>query len=307
MSEPRKKIGQAKGASMLSNPAVQLDDEDVWQAMLRRLRRDLRDAAKLLTEHEVRFLVDTYYEVQHYRLASSNQQRALTKSGEPILLVELIGQSLHRIEKQIIQSLDAYSQASSVGRWSRSIVGIGPVLAAGLLAHVDITKASTAGQLYRFAGYDPTVTWGKGEKRPWNARLKTLCYKIGDSFVKFCNHPDGFYGQLYQEQKKLDVIKNERGIFAPQAAEILKTKRFKDETGAKAAYEAGRLPLGHLHMRALRWTIKLFLSHYQEAAFVAHYGELPPFPYPLVHLNGHSHYIPAPNREEIPRWKELRP
>jgi hypothetical protein len=40
-----------------------------------------------------------------------------------------------------------------------SIKGIGPVIAAGLLANIDITKAPTAGHIWRFAGLDPSSKW----------------------------------------------------------------------------------------------------------------------------------------------------
>ena len=53
------------------------------------------------------------------------------------------------------------------------------------------------------AGLDPTVTWGKGERRPWNAELKVLCWKLGDSFVKVSNKEGALYGRIYRERKAL--------------------------------------------------------------------------------------------------------
>ena len=37
--------------------------------------------------------------------------------------------------------------------------GIGPVIAAGLLANIDIKQAPTVGHIWRFAGLDPTNKW----------------------------------------------------------------------------------------------------------------------------------------------------
>src|SRR6185436_14373220 len=104
------------------------------------------------------------------------------------------------LEKQVMRALAAFSSNHPVGKWAESIVGIGPVLSAGLLAHINVRKCgcqvyrdmkpipihdcpglATAGHIWRYAGYDPTVTWEKGQKRPWNARLKVICWKIGES------------------------------------------------------------------------------------------------------------------------------
>jgi hypothetical protein len=42
--------------------------------------------------------------------------------------------------------------------------GIGPVLSAGLLAHIDLRIAVTAGCIWRYAGMDPTSKWLGGER-----------------------------------------------------------------------------------------------------------------------------------------------
>lgn len=169
------------------------------------------------------------------------------------------------------------------------------MIAAGLLAHIDITKAPTVGHIWRFAGLDPTVTWAKGQKRPWNASLKVLAWKIGESFVKVSGHDSDFYGHLYLERKAREQAKNEAGAYAEQAAAMLTKKRFRDETGAKKAYESGKLPPGHIHARAKRWAVKLFLSHWHHVAYESHYGTLPPKPYILTIEGGHAHRIDVPN------------
>ena len=43
------------------------------------------------------------------------------------------------IEKGIYNSLDLLCQVNPVGNWLIQIIGIGPVLAAGLLAYLDVT------------------------------------------------------------------------------------------------------------------------------------------------------------------------
>ena len=64
----------------------------------------------------------------------------------------------------------------------RSIVGIGPVITAGFLAHIDIAKAPTVGHVPGgSADLDPTVKWDKGTKRPWNVVMKRLCWIVEES------------------------------------------------------------------------------------------------------------------------------
>ena len=191
------------------------------------------------------------------------------------------------MEDQIKISLDVFSYNQPLGEWARAQVGIGPVIAAGLLAHINIEKATTAGAIWRFAGLDPTTEWKKGKKRPWNASLKALCWKAGESFVKTCNREDAFYGQLYKARKEIEAKKNEAGDFAEQAAEG--AARVGKTTEAYKAYSVGKLPDGHIHARAKRWAVKRFLADYQTVGFFLQHSKLPPLPYPFVQMEGHTH------------------
>ncbi len=109
-----------------------------------------------------------------------------------------------------------------MGKWAMEQCGIGPVLSAGLLVHLEIEQAPTAGHLWSYAGFDPTREWKKGEKRPFNAKLKTLCFKIGESFVKVKSREQDVYGKIYKERKALEMSRNEQGLFAEQAKEMAK-------------------------------------------------------------------------------------
>src|SRR3954447_11936130 len=172
---------------------------------LMRLNRDIKLATATLERREARYLVDTYYQLQDYRNSTSNQARSMGKDEEPHLTLSFFQAQMATLERQVRSVLDTWTTTDSLGTWAKSITGIGPVIAAGLLAHIDIEKAPTVGHIWRFAGLDPTVTWGKGQKRPWNADLKTLCWKIGDSFVKFSGHEDGYYGRIYRERKEYEI------------------------------------------------------------------------------------------------------
>ena len=148
-----------------------------------RLSRDLVQAATTLTEDEARYLVDAYYLMQDDRKRAHNQVKAM--EAEPHTLIAWLADQSGTLENQIKRTLDGYTDAKPVGVWLKANHGIGPVIAAGLLAHIDIHKAPTVGHIWRYAGLDPTVKWEKKTKRPWNAQLKTLCWKIGQCFMKF--------------------------------------------------------------------------------------------------------------------------
>lgn len=261
-----------------------------------KLVREVRATSGEMDRDQARFLVDLYYRWQEHRLALGNQQRALLAAEKPTDVVSHFFTQAQTLEKQMTSILDNWTKASEIGLWSRSVKGVGPVIAAGMMAHIDITRAPTVGHIWRFAGLDPTVTWGKGEKRPWNADLKVLCWKLGDSFVKVSGIDDAFYGKIYRSRKEQEVIKNEAGDFADQAAKTLETKKIVDKP-TRALYEAGRLPAGRLDLRARRYAVKLWLSHWHEVAYVEQYGELPPKPYVIAHL-AHAHKIEVPDAPE---------
>ncbi|WP_163557536.1 transposase [Halomonas sp. NO4] len=260
---------------------------------LERLKRDLRKASVTLSDEEARFLVDAYYTMQEDRKRADNQVRALGENGEPHLVLQWLADQNRMMENQIKAALDVYSASRPIGEWARGICGIGPVIAAGLMAHIDITRAPTVGHIWRYAGLDPTVRWEKGKVRPWNARLKTLCWKIGESFVKVSGRDDDIYGKVYLERKALEIQRNDDGEFADQAAKKLEDYSIGKTTEAYQWYSNGKLPPAHIHARAKRYAVKLFLSHWHEVAYREHYGEAPPAPYPIAHL-GHAHKIAVP-------------
>lgn len=266
---------------------------DMEFELLKRLSRDLKKASRDLSPQEARYLVDTYYSIQEYRKSAANQVRAMNEAGEPNSLIEWLFDSMATLEKDIKSALDAYTSGHPVGEWAKSIIGIGPVISAGLLAHIDITKAPTVGNIWRYAGLDPTVEWKKGQKRPWNARLKTLCWKIGQSFVKVSNNPKDFYGKLYKERKAYEQAKNEAGDYADQAREKLEKFRIGKDTEAYKWYSQGMLPPAHIQQRAERRTVKLFLAHWHEVAYEHQFGTKPPRSYALDIL-GHGHEIKRP-------------
>ena len=254
--------------------------------------RDIKKAAATLSVDEARYLVRLYYQMQEYRKAAYNQCRSIGE--DPHETLSYFGGRFESDEKDIKAALQKYVEAQPIGQWLMSITGIGPVISAGLIAHIDIDKVCTAGQVQAYAGLDPTKEWKKGQKRPFNADLKRLCFLAGECFIKVSNNENDVYGKLYKIRKEYENEKNARLEYQEQAEHILATKNIGKNTEAYKWYSQGMLPPAHIHSRARRYAVKIFLSHLFSVWYEMVHGEKPPKPYAIAILN-HAHEIPIPN------------
>jgi hypothetical protein len=118
-----------------------------------RLTRDLKSASIKLGNDEARFLVDAYYIMQEDRKRYYAQDRTLEAGEEPNEVIKWFAAQSGTLEKQIARALDAYASNHPVGPWLYSVYGVGPVISAGLFAHIDIEHAPTVGHIYSFGGY----------------------------------------------------------------------------------------------------------------------------------------------------------
>lgn len=311
--------------------------------------KKIRAAAKALTHQEARYLVQRYYQVQEMRKITNNQ---LMHCESPTDLLTSINGNLEKVEQRIKLALGYYTDAQKLSAWAKSILGIGDVISAGLYAHIKFTRwrcanikkkkkkipckeaepctadcrfveLTSAAQIWRHAGLDPTSVWNKGELRPWNADLKKLCYLIGESFIKVSNNDSSLYGQKFKQRKEIEARYNVEGKLAAEAQRQLDKKKYSKETEAYKWYAgclkpevwtqyyeappssrlglvkrlAGEpmsgvqmLPPAHIHARARRWVVKLFLSHYFEEGCRVLLGKEPPTIYSIAILN-HIDYI----------------
>jgi hypothetical protein len=131
-----------------------------------------------------------------------------------------------------------------------------------------------------------------GALRPFNADLKVICWRIGDSFVKVHNKPDAYYGVVYKRRKVWESERNERRVYAETAKQTLEVRNIRDPK-TRATYEDGRLPDGRIELRARRYAVKLLLSHFHEILWRHHYKTEPPLPYPIAYLH-HVDYLEPP-------------
>lgn len=291
-----------------------------------KMSKDLRDASKVLSGEEARFLVKLYYQMQKFRIGVGGQLRSLEGTEEPHAVLDWMSDQFKTMENQVSGSFKVFATNHPVGEWLMSIEGISHILSTALLAQVDIERAPTVGHIWSYAGFSQNMAWNKGELRPYNADFKTLCYKIGESFVKVRNKENDVYGKLFFEYKEKTWQKNLNGELSEAATKELEKKNYSKTTNAykfysglvdldyvKDIFESGAsfpavlpkkailktpdtpmLPPAHVHARARRYAVKLFLSHYHEVHYTIHYGKKPPEPYALAILE-HAHKIEVPN------------
>ena len=95
------------------------------------------------------------------------------------------------------------------------------------------------------------------------------------------------------EYVMLSVLPDSKPFFRELAA-----KNYTKGTITRKALEAGELSDAHLHARARRYAVKMFLSHLHEVMYITILGQKPPMPFAIAHLN-HAHYVKVPNPHHI--------
>lgn len=254
-----------------------------------------------LNREEALALVGMYDSIQRLRIGAGNKvdahERRVDIVSDPAVVTRLKGH-LSVLEHEAARVMGAFAKSHPLGRWAMRNHGVGPVIAAGFLAHIDVTKAPSAGAVWKFAGMiDPALLkWGKGERRPYNARLKTLCFLLGESFKKFSNHPDCHYGHIYKKRKEEETARNDAGEYREKALARLNEAvkgRYGISPLQKETWASGKLQPVGLDRRAMRYAVRFFLSHYHYVACMITYGRAPD-PW-VIRYGGHVHWVPPFN------------
>ena len=219
-----------------------------------------------MTDTKLRILVDVREAMQKERIGFGNRVGALeraadTGNGETEAMMQRWLEHFAAVEKQADADIKAAVKEYGIYEYVSRVKGIGPMLAAQLVALIDIERAATVSALWRYAGY--AVFDGererprKGERLSYNARLKKVCYLVGTSFLKSSSP----YRAVYDS--------------------------------AREYYAANRpdWTAAHQHMAAMRRMIKHFLAHLWQV-----WRELEGLPTRALYVEerlGHEH-IPSP-------------
>ena len=272
------------------NPQEEIEDALSLEIVIKRLNKELRKLAKEMSEREARLICDSFETLQRERIRNSNRVKQMVKSKEPCEVLTHITMLMERLEKEMGAVLGIYGPTHPLINWMMEQKGVGALLAVRLYAFVDWNQ-KTPSQVWSFGGYNPNVIWGKGEKRPWNARLKRLGYLLGESFVKHQGKDNAFYSEYFTRKKrelwnqningkfadharvrKLKVSKKTAaykwysGCVSAEAARMVANKTWDEDgpppwDGMKPGDGIEMLPPAQIHGRARRWVVKLFLGH----------------------------------------------
>ena len=250
--------------------------EPIAQAFMSDLQRDESSGIA-----NAQALVGFYVHVQKLRVAARNRARALEKEGRPSETSHAIADELARVEQAIAAALAAWVRRHPAGQWALRQHGVGPILAAALLALLlNKPVPERASSWWAYAGLAPDRALKKGQVRSWNATLKVFCYRLANSFVRFHADPACYYGQVYAQRRAYEEQRNAAGAYRELAERALATRDIRDPE-TRSWYEKGMLPPGRIDLRARRYAVKLFLAHLHDVCYETEYGRRPPNPYPI--------------------------
>lgn len=184
----------------------------------------------------LRILIDMREHVlQKERVALNNRLDAIERGADiadenTVAILNYFYERFNDLEAAADSNIKELISEMPIVQAMVTVRGIGPMLSARVVSMIDIRLVGHVSALWKWAGY--AVVDGKadgrvkGEKIKYNPRLKKTVYLVGDSFIK-SRSP---YRDIY------DVAKEEY------------------------AKNADLTPM-HIHRRASRKMVKLWLSH----------------------------------------------
>jgi hypothetical protein len=189
------------------------------------------------TNELLRALVDLRdRQIQKARIQFGNRINAIVEGSDPsdgqqLEILRAWADRFSDLEGDLDKEIASMVSEYPIYDYITAVRGVGPMLAAKLIAMIDIERANTVSALWRYAGYAvidgvrerPT----KGEALHYNNRLKTACYNLGTSLLRSASP----YRREYDEARE---------YYAEHRPDWTKA---------------------HQHNAAMRKMIKLFLSH----------------------------------------------
>ncbi len=231
----------------------------------------------------IRGIIEDYYDIQKMRIEMEGQLRSHSQGvseQEEIWFKENVLAKMQELEKVIAKRVKDFAQEDDIyNEWLVDIKGVGPILSVGLISWIgDIERFATISKLWAYAGLHVTpegraVKRKRGQQSNWNSRLKTHCWKIGESFVKQKADKSG-YRTLYDTFRK---EYDDKWVTGDDCG---------SDTCKKNKNECYKM---HRYMAAKRKVVKVFLAHYWMKS-----RELKglPIEHPFIMgREGHSHLI----------------
>lgn len=214
----------------------------------------------------LRIVKDVRQMVQRQRIRVSNQLSALERQADQATdkdkkMMQAWLDVFEDIEGRANRDLRRAVKGAGMPIYDRliEIRGIGDIMAARLLAEIDINRADTVSSLWKYSGYGVNAEGKrdrpvKGQKLPYNKELKIAVRLCVESFIK-SKSP---YANIYYVEK-------EKWMARPDMTKM------------------------HAHNAAIGKTAKVFLAHLWHVWRVV--DGLPVRDVFAVGQMGHSHYI----------------
>jgi hypothetical protein len=156
---------------------------------------------------ELRVLIDTRYAVQKNRIGFENRLTAIEQGRDTAdkKTIERYKRWYHLfsdLEETVDGEIKSVSDTLPIIADMSEVKGVNAVTAAKVASMIDIDRAKTISALWRYAGYgvvnDKAERPTKGEKLHYNKRLKTSCYVVGASLMRW---HEG-YREIYDNSKE---------------------------------------------------------------------------------------------------------
>lgn len=149
-------------------------------------------------QHQLRMLVETFYDLQKMRLSSKNRSRgeddaAFLDDADKAFMGSM-GDGLHDLEKRALRHVTRLLKVHPIHEWLASQKGVGPTMAGVIIASYDITRASTASKMWKYTGLTPGQRRTKGKRLDYNPWLKTkMVGVLANCMVKAWSLDDAGY------------------------------------------------------------------------------------------------------------------
>lgn len=232
--------------------------------------------------------VQSYYDLQKVRIEMGNRRadlvrRELMTEKEAEIHYAIPSLLLGETEKYFMRSFKPYNKEMPIyAQWMQHVKGIGPVLAAGIISVIEsensegvagIKKFDNPAKLWAYCGLhvDPetglAVRRKKGVKSNWSSFMKTLIWKVGESFVK-CGGPyreeyDKYRARIIERETNKGNIVWKKNMTSGKWSAVHHPEAMKKPP----KFEGDGVPewtVGRIHAMAKRYASKLFLAHMWE-------------------------------------------
>lgn len=242
-----------------------------------------KSVIQLPSKEEARFFVDCYYQVQKMRIRLENQMRAILSdkdNNQPETVEEkgkkkkktkvlsqnttFIGyilRSMRIIEDSIKCGLEEFSNSTYIGRWSKEIKGVGPVISSCLMAGLELKDTPDGHDTWMKAANIWSYCGLNNNNRPWLGKDKTR--KIVNDLIEENN-------KVLDDSVVMKVAAITKWPYSSfeEAAKNLKTKKWNKDKVIKVA---SKIPYNQ-DLKVLMFKIgDSFLKNSNRGSF---YGEL---------------------------------